>query len=284
MGAEARLLLAEGVYPSRIDQSDKRRGAAANDVNMLVCTGGAPKIGSRVPPSLPSGGVPADAGRSDPNVRESDRGRLHLAYLNSEILGNRAMPMPLKLYFHPLASFCHKALVALYENGTPFEPVIVDLADEASSAAFRALWPMAKMPVLRDDARDRTVAESTIVVEYLDAYYPGRTRFLPVDPKRAWQTRMWDRFYDFYIQEPMQKIVTDRLRPEGKSDPYGVEQATAQLGAAYRVIDREMESKVWATRDASPWPTARRLPRSSTRTRSSRSMRGSQVCSPISTV
>jgi hypothetical protein len=30
----------EGVYPQRIDQSDASRGAAANDVNMLVCTGG----------------------------------------------------------------------------------------------------------------------------------------------------------------------------------------------------------------------------------------------------
>jgi hypothetical protein len=30
----------EGVYPPRIDQSDVSRGAAANDVNMLVCTGG----------------------------------------------------------------------------------------------------------------------------------------------------------------------------------------------------------------------------------------------------
>jgi hypothetical protein len=29
-----------GVYPSRIDQFDTGRGAAANDVNMLVCTGG----------------------------------------------------------------------------------------------------------------------------------------------------------------------------------------------------------------------------------------------------
>ena len=160
------------------------------------------------------------------------------------------MPMPLKLYFHPLASFCHKALVALYENGTPFEPVIVDLADEASSAAFRALWPMAKMPVLRDDTRDRTIAQSTIVVEYLGAYYPGRTRFVPADAECAWQTRMWDRFYDFFVQEPMQKIVTDRLRPEGRNDGYGVEQATAQLGEAYRVIDREMGSKVWAAGDA----------------------------------
>ena len=35
-----KLLIAEGVYPPRIDQSDAGRGAAANDVNMLVCTGG----------------------------------------------------------------------------------------------------------------------------------------------------------------------------------------------------------------------------------------------------
>jgi hypothetical protein len=61
--------------------------------------------------------------------------------------------MALKLYFHPLASFCHKALIALYENRIPFDPIIVDLRDEASSAAFRAVWPMAKMPVLRDEAR-----------------------------------------------------------------------------------------------------------------------------------
>ncbi len=40
MGAEAWLLIVEGVYPLRIDQSDESRGAAANDVNMLVCTGG----------------------------------------------------------------------------------------------------------------------------------------------------------------------------------------------------------------------------------------------------
>jgi hypothetical protein len=36
----AKLLIVEGVYPQRIDQSDASRGAAANDVNMLVCTGG----------------------------------------------------------------------------------------------------------------------------------------------------------------------------------------------------------------------------------------------------
>jgi glutathione S-transferase len=158
--------------------------------------------------------------------------------------------MSLQLYFHPLASFCHKALIALYENGIPFEPVIVDLADEASSAAFRAVWPMAKMPVLRDEGRDRTVAESTIIVEYLESYYPGATRFLPADPDRAWQTRMWDRFHDHYIQESMQKIVTDRLRPAGGNDGYGVEQAQIQLRRAYAVLEREIATNTWMMGDA----------------------------------
>jgi hypothetical protein len=40
MPAAGRLLIVEGVYPPRIDQSLASRGAAANDVNMLVNTGG----------------------------------------------------------------------------------------------------------------------------------------------------------------------------------------------------------------------------------------------------
>jgi len=38
--AHGRLLIVEGVYPERVDGSLPSRGAAANDVNMLVCTGG----------------------------------------------------------------------------------------------------------------------------------------------------------------------------------------------------------------------------------------------------
>jgi orsellinic acid C2-O-methyltransferase len=40
MPAHGKLLIAEGVYPERVDTSEAARGAAANDVNMLVCTGG----------------------------------------------------------------------------------------------------------------------------------------------------------------------------------------------------------------------------------------------------
>ncbi|MCC6948718.1 MAG: glutathione S-transferase family protein [Bradyrhizobiaceae bacterium] len=157
--------------------------------------------------------------------------------------------MALTLYFHPLASFCWKPLIALYENATPFTPVIVDLMDPQSAAAFKAVWPMAKFPVLRDEARGCTVAESTVVIEYLDAFYPGATRLIPKDPDAAWRARMWDRFHDEYLQKPMQKIVTDRLRPEDRRDPLGVEEARAQLIEAYALLEMEMAAKRWAVGD-----------------------------------
>ncbi len=102
--------------------------------------------------------------------------------------------MSLMLYFHPLASFCQKALVALYENDTPFEPRFVDLGDETSRAEFKKIWPIGRMPVLRDDARDRTIPESSIIIEYLAQHYPGKTQFVPADADLAWQTRLRDRF------------------------------------------------------------------------------------------
>ena len=154
--------------------------------------------------------------------------------------------MTLKLYYHPLASFCQKVLIALYENDTPFEPHIVDLADARSAADFKKMWPIGKMPVLRDDAKDRTVPESSIIIEYLAQHYPGRTQLLPPDAELARQTRLRDRFYDFYVHEPMQKIVLDKLRPKGKNDPYGVEQVRSLLATAYGMIDQEMAARTWA--------------------------------------
>ena len=154
--------------------------------------------------------------------------------------------MTLVLYFHPLSSFCQKALIALYENGTPFEPRIVDLSDEASRPAFLRLWPIGKFPVLRDEARDRLIPESSIIIEYLDQHYPGPAPLVPADPDLALKTRLTDRFYDLYVHEPMQKIVGDRLRPAGERDGFGVAQAKARLQTAYAMIDAEMATQMWA--------------------------------------
>ena len=48
----------------------------------------------------------------------------------------------------------------------------------------------------------------------------------------------------------MQKIVADRLRPAGRHDSHGVEQAQTLLRTSYRMIDREMATKTWAMGEA----------------------------------
>ena len=158
--------------------------------------------------------------------------------------------MALTLYFHPLSSFCHKTLIALYENDTPFTPKLVNLQDDAERTAFRALWPIGKFPVLQDAARDRMVPESSVIVEYLDRHYPGKTRFIPEDPDLARQTRMRDRFLDLHIHMQMQKIVGDRLRPADRKDPYGVEQARDLMDRAVGMLEREMGQQTWAMGEA----------------------------------
>ncbi|MCX5579159.1 glutathione S-transferase family protein [Kaistia terrae] len=154
--------------------------------------------------------------------------------------------MTLTLYMHPLASYCHKALIAFYENDTPFKTHFLDLGDPTVRAEFNALWPIGKMPVLLDQVRGQTVPEATIIIEYLATYYPGPTKFIPEDPERAWQTRLTDRFYDLYVHEPMQKIVVDRLRPDASKDPFGVEAARTTLLTSYDILEKQMDQRFWA--------------------------------------
>ena len=154
--------------------------------------------------------------------------------------------MSLTLHYHPLSSYCHKVLIALYENGTPFTPHLVNLQDAASRAALLKVWPIGKFPVLHDDARDRTIPESSIIIEYLDRHYRGTTRFIPDDADLALQVRERDRFYDLYIHHPMQTIVGDRLRPSDKRDLLGVEQAKARMRTAFDIVDQELATRTWA--------------------------------------
>jgi glutathione S-transferase len=155
--------------------------------------------------------------------------------------------MSLTLYFHPLASFCHKVLIALYENDTPFSGHVVDLGDRNASAAFLELWPAGKIPLLRDAARDATIPESTIIIEYLHTYHPGARSLLPGDAAARLDARLWDRFFDLYVQAPMQKIVADRLRNAGEQDPIGVAEARSVLQTAYGMIETRMQARTWAT-------------------------------------
>lgn len=154
--------------------------------------------------------------------------------------------MALILHAHPLASFCHKVLIALYETGVPFEARLVDLGDPAARAEFLKISPFGKMPALVDEARGRTIIETSIIIEYLDRHYPAARPLLPVDPEAQLEARLWDRVFDLYVQQPLQAAVAGILGGRTEPDP----QAIAALDAAYRHIERHMAGRTWAAGDA----------------------------------
>jgi glutathione S-transferase len=157
--------------------------------------------------------------------------------------------MPLKLYYHPLSSYCHKVLIALYENGTPFASQLVNLGDAKERADFVKLWPIGKFPVIRDEERGQTIPESSPIIEYLARHYPGPVPLVPPDAELAWQVRSRDRFLDLYVHMEMQKVVGDRLRPADSKDPFGVKQARDRIATCYDMLEHDLASKTWMVGD-----------------------------------
>jgi glutathione S-transferase len=151
------------------------------------------------------------------------------------------------LFAHPFASYCQKALIALYENETPFTYRMLDQSDPATFAEFAALWPLKRFPMLLDGGRP--IAEATIIIEHLALRHPGPARLIPDDPDAALEARFMDRFFDNYVHAPLQAIVSDALRDPGDHDQTGVARARATLDTAYRWLEERMANRRWATGD-----------------------------------
>ncbi|PWV99134.1 glutathione S-transferase [Hoeflea marina] len=153
--------------------------------------------------------------------------------------------MTLKLYSHPLASYCWKPLIALYDNDIAFETVEVNLGDDASRSAFSAVWPLLKFPVLVDDDRGQTVIGSAAVIDYVDRFAAPPAPMIPADPDLGWQARMWDRLFDDHFQTPMQQMVGDALRSPRDRDAFGLGKARDELRAAYPVFEERLPADGW---------------------------------------
>jgi glutathione S-transferase len=80
----------------------------------------------------------------------------------------------------PVRRVLPEGLVALYELDLAFATHLVE-GDEGL-AELAALWPIASMPVLRDDAAGLTLPESTTIIEYLDGFVAVARRPRPAAP------------------------------------------------------------------------------------------------------
>lgn len=147
--------------------------------------------------------------------------------------------MALKLYAHPLSSYCQKAKTAFYEKGVAFEEVMLD-GSEPVASAFAALWPIGRFPILTDG--DRLIFDATTIIEYLDVISADKP-LIPNDPDMAVEVRMWDRFFDNYVMYPQQRLVYIAI---GREHDDGGAKWQAQLDTAYTWLDRRLAERDWA--------------------------------------
>jgi glutathione S-transferase len=152
--------------------------------------------------------------------------------------------MSLTLYGHPFSSYTQKVLIALYENGTPFEFRCLGPETPQYSAEWLGRWPLRKFPLLVDG--ERNVVETSIIIEYLQLAYPGRVRLLPEDPMAALDVRFLDRCFDLHVMSPVQHAVGGALTGDAVKRQEGLALAEETLERAYAWLEEKLAGRAWA--------------------------------------
>jgi len=153
--------------------------------------------------------------------------------------------MSLVLYGHPFSSYTQKALIALYENDTPFEFREIGPDTPQHIAEWQRRWPMGKFPLLVDG--DRQFVETSIIIEYLQLAYPGPVRLMPADPMAALDVRFLDRFFDLHVMDAMQVAVSAAIGQVPMKSEDGLALATQRLERAYAWLESHLAGRIWAT-------------------------------------
>ena len=147
--------------------------------------------------------------------------------------------MKRELFGHPFSSYTWKALIALYEVGTPFDfrNIAGDQYPE-NEAAFLEHWPVGKFPLLVEDGVP--IMESSVIVERV------APRLVPEDADSAREVRMLDRIFDNHVMTPVQAIVAEHLPfITPTPDDARVARARAALDKIYPWLDRRLDGREW---------------------------------------
>jgi glutathione S-transferase len=135
-------------------------------------------------------------------------------------------------------------LIALYENGTPFEFRGLGPDTPDHSAEWLRRWPLRKFPLLVDG--ERNIVETSIIIEYLQLAHPGPVCLLPADPMAALEVRFLDRFFDLHVMSPVQHAVGGALSGDPVKRQEGVTLAAQKLELAYAWLEGLLAGRTWA--------------------------------------
>ena len=152
--------------------------------------------------------------------------------------------MSLALYGHPFSSYTQKALIALYDNAIPFEFRCLGPETPQHAEEWLRRWPLRKFPLLVDG--ERSIVESSIIIEHLQLAHPGPVRLLPADPMAALDVRFLDRFFDLHVMNMMQQAVGGALTGDPAKRREGLALAEEKLELAYAWLEEHLADKTWA--------------------------------------
>lgn len=155
--------------------------------------------------------------------------------------------MSLILYGHPFSSYTQKVLIALYENDVEFEFRCIDAENPGHLSEWLRLWPIAKFPLLLDG--ERTIVESSIMIEDLQITHPGPLALIPEDRLSALRVRFLDRFFDLHVMSPVQGAVSAVLTGDTGQATHFRARAKELLERAYAWLETQLVDKTWAAGD-----------------------------------
>lgn len=148
----------------------------------------------------------------------------------------------MKLYYHPLSTYCQKVLVALYETGTEFEGEIINMMDPEARTAYRQVYPICKIPLLiMDDGHP--IPESSIIIEYLSSN--SSVKLIPDDPTQARKTRFLDRMYDLYLNNPVGSLFFELRKPEEQRSAKFIDECNDKIAVMYNNMENNLADKKW---------------------------------------
>jgi glutathione S-transferase len=155
----------------------------------------------------------------------------------------------MKLYYHPLSTYCQKVMIASYEKSVELSRELVSLMDEAERSAYRKIYPMGKIPLLvLDDGN--WVPESSIIVEYLDTHFGDGPTLIPDDPDASRQVRFKDRMYDLYLNDSVSTLVFESWKPEPQRNQELIERSRFRIGVMYDFMEKNLEHQTWTNGEA----------------------------------
>ncbi|GLT98411.1 hypothetical protein SLE2022_159170 [Rubroshorea leprosula] len=135
-----------------------------------------------------------------------------------------------------LSPFSKRVELALKLKGIPFEFVEEDIENK-SELLLRHNPVHKKVPVLLH--KGKAIAESLVILEYIDEYWTNAPKLLPEDPYQRAKIRFWANYHDEKTTQTIMPIVFS----EGKEREKAIEDFQQQLKVFEEGTERDFPGK-----------------------------------------